>query len=716
MNKLIKFDKPFNVLKPPEQGLNVPIKLWLSEIGENALEQLYNVARLPFIFKHLAVMPDSHLGFGMPIGGVAATQGYIIPNAVGVDIGCLDCDSEYLTQSGWKKMSEWRGEEILQYNKNTDMANFVMPSNYIVDDCDLFFHLKSKKGIDQMLSEDHKILYWHGYKNRGYIIRDHITSDFVEKHNSLKKGMQGGIKTTFNLDSEKSMDLTEQEIRIMVMISADGSIRKRKTVPNKVEIHLKKKRKIKRAKTLLEEAGISFKLSPLKDNSTNITFISPLSTKDLSIFWSASKDQLQIIADECLNWDGHKGDHHFYSTTSKNNADLIQFAFATNGIRCGIYNVPSPPDKNWSECYNVYLTKNQIVNIPRSKIKKVSSVDGKKYCFTVPSGYFIARRNGKIFITGNCGMASIRTNIRHLDIDTRKKIMGDIRRLVPVSYKHHKTPQEGMPDWTHSSLVGTVIDTEYESAKRQLGTLGGGNHFIELQMGSDGFVYIMIHSGSRNLGKKVADHYNKLAVELNEKWFSQVPKKYELAFLPLFDAPGQNYLNEMNYCVRFAAASRALMMSRVREAVSNHVEDVIFYYFDLVDVAHNYARMENHFGTNVMVHRKGATAAYTDQLGVIPGSQGTSSYVVRGKGNRDSFMSCSHGAGRVLGRKQAQKTLNLEDEIKMLDDQGIIHGIRKKDHLEEATGAYKDIKDVMKHQENLVDIIVELKPLAVVKG
>jgi tRNA-splicing ligase RtcB len=117
-----------------------------------------------------------------------------------------------------------------------------------------------------------------------------------------------------------------------------------------------------------------------------------------------------------------------------------------------------------------------------------------------------------------------------------------------------------------------------------------------------------------------------------------------------------------------------------------------------------------------MVHRKGATAAYKDQLGIIPGSQGTSSFIVRGKGNRESFMSCSHGAGRVIGRKQAKKDLNLEDEIKILDDQGIIHGIRNTEDLEEAVSAYKDINDVMNHQKKLVSIVMELKPIAVIKG
>jgi tRNA-splicing ligase RtcB len=126
--------------------------------------------------------------------------------------------------------------------------------------------------------------------------------------------------------------------------------------------------------------------------------------------------------------------------------------------------------------------------------------------------------------------------------------------------------------------------------------------------------------------------------------------------------------------------------------------------------------MENHFGHNVMVHRKGATLATEETIGIIPGSQGTKSYIVKGKGNRDSFNSCSHGAGRTMGRKDAERRLNLEEEIKKLDDQGIIHAIRGVHDLDEASGAYKDISIVMENQKDLVNILVELTPLGVIKG
>jgi len=224
----------------------------------------------------------------------------------------------------------------------------------------------------------------------------------------------------------------------------------------------------------------------------------------------------------------------------------------------------------------------------------------------------------------------------------------------------------------------------------------------------------MIHSGSRNLGYKVADYYNKLAIELNEKWHTKVPKKWQLAFLPLDTKEGQMYLAEMNYCVDFAFANRKLMMDRVKECVSEVCVDVE--YDEMINIAHNYAKMENHYGKNVIIHRKGATLARKGTIGIIPGSQGSSSYIVEGLGNPESFMSCSHGAGRRMSRTRAKNELDLAAEIKRMDDMGIVHGMRNQNNLDEATGAYKDIESVMLQQADLVKIKVKLQPLAVIKG
>lgn len=325
-----------------------------------------------------------------------------------------------------------------------------------------------------------------------------------------------------------------------------------------------------------------------------------------------------------------------------------------------------------------------------------------------------------------CGMSSMKTSLTEISKEDLKKIMGLIRQRIPVGFAHHKEKQDeslmpapnNLPKDSCNNICG-VINYEYFNALTQIGTLGGGNHFLEIQKGSDGHVWVMIHSGSRNLGKQVADHYNKIAVTLNEKWFSQVEKSKQLAFLPVDTKEAKMYMAEMNYCVDFAFANRKLMMERMQECFKEIIPDANIISFagdTIVNIAHNYARWENHFGQNVIVHRKGATSAKLGEIGIIPSSQGSKSYIVEGLGNTESFMSCSHGAGRRMGRKQAQRELNLEDEIKRMNEQGIIHGMRHVNDLDEAAGAYKNIETVMANQADLVKILIEFLPLAVIKG
>jgi len=324
-----------------------------------------------------------------------------------------------------------------------------------------------------------------------------------------------------------------------------------------------------------------------------------------------------------------------------------------------------------------------------------------------------------------CGMCAVNLGEVELPVEKLKKIMGGIRQAVPVGFKKHSKNQIGMPDgYIGGSDNLPVIHREYSNAQKSLGTLGGGNHFIEVQKdNATNHVWVMIHSGSRNLGLQVAKHYNKLAIEINERYHSQVLKAWQLAFLPIDSEEGTFYRAEMEHCIAFALANRDLMMKRVL-AVVEDVTGVTTTNLPIINIAHNYATMEHHFGENVMVHRKGATKAYLGQLGIIPGSQGSKSYIVRGRGHELSFKSCSHGAGRRMSRTAAikgvdddgKKLLDLEEQQELLNSMGVIHSVRGAKDLDEAPGAYKDIGKVMANQTELVDIVVELSPLAVIKG
>jgi tRNA-splicing ligase RtcB (3'-phosphate/5'-hydroxy nucleic acid ligase) len=357
-----------------------------------------------------------------------------------------------------------------------------------------------------------------------------------------------------------------------------------------------------------------------------------------------------------------------------------------------------------------------IANLPHAA-RHVAIMPDCHQGFGMPIGGVLATRGvvipNAVGVDIGCGMCVHRTSLTQISRRDLVRVVEDIKKSIPVGFRHHKQPRPaGLLPAVDSSLP--VAERELGNAAFQLGTLGGGNHFIELQKGSDGYIWIMVHSGSRNLGKQVADHYYKKASLLNKTAYSGLKIPVQLAHLPLDSDEGQLYLREMEFCVKFAFASRKLMMDTVSGIIGDHFAGVSFSGF--INIAHNYASREVHFGEQLIVHRKGATSARKGELCIIPGSQGSNSFIAKGKGNPESFESCSHGAGRVMGRKEAQRTLNLLEEKGKLDKKGIIHSVLSKKDLDEASGAYKNINLVMKLQEDLVEITTELHPLAVVKG
>ena len=340
--------------------------------------------------------------------------------------------------------------------------------------------------------------------------------------------------------------------------------------------------------------------------------------------------------------------------------------------------------------------------------------------YGMPIGGVIATENvvipNAVGVDIGCGMRFIEANIKssELNDDFKTEIYSRIKEDIPVGFKKHNEPQEWSMfnhcAWNDNNILGKNL----ENAKISLGTLGGGNHFIEMQENDKGNICFMIHSGSRNLGKQICDYYNKIAKYYNKRYYSSVPENYDLAFLAVDSINGHEYLDAMNIALKFAKENRNQMMIRIKVIFNNLFPKmkVVFEH----DIHHNYVALENHYEKNVYVHRKGSTRARKDEIGIIPGSQGTSSYIVKGLGNPKSFMSCSHGAGRKMSRKKARENLNLESEIASLNKAGVKHNITKVNDLDEAPSAYKNIDIVMEEQKDLVEIIQKLKPLLVVKG
>ena len=310
-----------------------------------------------------------------------------------------------------------------------------------------------------------------------------------------------------------------------------------------------------------------------------------------------------------------------------------------------------------------------------------------------------------------CGICAVPTSLKSLTKKQLKQILQKIRSQIPLGFKHHSQPQV----WKGFEKAPQIpiIQQELAKARYQLGTLGGGNHFMEIQNGSDGKIWLMLHSGSRNFGLKIARQFLQKAKKHCSQKNYKLPTA-DLAYLPLESKNAQDYLQAMNFALQFAKSSRFAMLEKMKNSVLNVIPNVEF--CKVINIHHNYVSQEKHYRQQVMVHRKGATSAHKDQLGIIPGSQGAKSYIVRGKGNPEAFMSCSHGAGRTMSRRQARKQLNLAEERKKLQKQGIIHSLKSPKDLDEATSAYKNIDQVMQDQQDLVDIVVELTPLGVIKG
>jgi tRNA-splicing ligase RtcB len=339
--------------------------------------------------------------------------------------------------------------------------------------------------------------------------------------------------------------------------------------------------------------------------------------------------------------------------------------------------------------------------------------------FGMPIGGVIACKDAivpnAVGVDIGCGMCAVQTDlpVSSIDADTVRTVLNRIRGLVPMGFDHHKHTQ----DWNGFDKAPDVaiIQQELDSARKQLGTLGGGNHFIEIQAGNDGHVWLMIHSGSRNFGYKIAGEYHEKALSYCQQHTFELPDK-DLAFLPMDKRWAEEYKTAMDYALEFAAENRQRMKLVCQEQMQAETRCG---FLQEINIHHNFAAQETHYGRTLVVHRKGATRANKGQIGIIPGSMGSSSYIVSGRGNPDSFLSSSHGAGRVMGRNDANRRLTY-DEVKQAM-KGIVfdtwpRGRKGKIDLSEAPQAYKDIDAVMEAQKDLVDVKVKLRPLGVVKG
>jgi tRNA-splicing ligase RtcB len=316
-----------------------------------------------------------------------------------------------------------------------------------------------------------------------------------------------------------------------------------------------------------------------------------------------------------------------------------------------------------------------------------------------------------------CGMAAIKLPFTGDRVEGKlKKIRQDIEASIPVGFNENKTIEKSVTNWQgwrdFSDLHRGVRDLENKAVK-QLGSLGGGNHFIELCLDTEDNLWLMLHSGSRHIGNKLAEcHINtgKKLAKLADLKLPDPDLAYFIAGTAEFDA----YWRDLQWAQDYAQFNRDVMMARFKQIIERHltggkeIKPLLS-----VNCHHNYAEKEMHFGEEVYVTRKGAVRARTEDYGIIPGSMGAKSFIVKGKGNHDSYCSCSHGAGRLMSRTKAKKQFTVEDLIEQT--KGI--ECRKDDRvIDEIPSAYKPIEQVMAQQTDLVEVVATLKQIICVKG
>jgi tRNA-splicing ligase RtcB len=327
-----------------------------------------------------------------------------------------------------------------------------------------------------------------------------------------------------------------------------------------------------------------------------------------------------------------------------------------------------------------------------------------------------------------CGMMAVKTSL------SASQLPDDLRPLrlaIEAAVPHGRTARGGANDrgaygeppartlaaWADLQPGYEAILARHPSAAlamrvNQLGTLGTGNHFIELCLDEAGAVWVMLHSGSRGVGNRIGSYFIERAKVEMRRWFVNLPDE-DLAYLPQGSELFDDYLHAVAWAQAYAAANRELMMHATIEALRATGLPEFTAHLEAVNCHHNYVSFEHHYGANVIVTRKGAVRARAGELGIIPGSMGAKSFIVRGKGNPESFTSCSHGAGRSMSRTRAKKTFTLADHAAATVG---VECRKDADVIDETPGAYKAIDDVMAAQADLVEIVYTLKQIVCVKG
>ncbi|OLT57686.1 RtcB family protein [Moorena bouillonii] len=598
-----------------------PVLSWANHsLAAQETQMAKNVASLPFVFKHVALMPDVHLGKGSLVGSVIATKDAILPAAVGVDIGCFTGDT---------------------------LVPLVDGKSYT---------------LEALASSQREIIVY-SCTQTGKIVAAKATAKLTRRNQLLLKVV---------LDNSQEIKCTLDH-RFMLR---DGSYLEARDLKPGTSLMPFYSQTDKDGYTLIQQP-----YSGRWQKADGIISATDIPTTDIpATEWLESQ-----LSGRVPSFPGHRTviDHHI----DHHNVDPAEHR------------------------------SSNLVGGANHKVVKILPVQERQdvYCLTVPEYHNFALTAG-VFVH-NCGMSAIKTPFVAEQLEGKlKKIRLEIEAAIPVGFNENKDIEKPVVNWQgwrdFKELHPGVQRLDGKSMK-QLGSLGGGNHFIELCLDTENQVWLMLHSGSRHIGNQLAKCHINTAKELAKLAHTKLPDRdlaYFVAGTPEFAA----YWRDLQWAQNYARYNRDIMMARFKRIVEKHLAGgKSFKPLLSVNCHHNYAEKEMHFSEEVYVTRKGAVRARTDDYGIIPGSMGAKSFIVKGKGNHDSYCSCAHGAGRLMSRTKAKKQFTIDDLVEQTKG---VECRKDKDVIDEIPGAYKPIDQVMANQSDLVEVVATLKQVVCVKG
>lgn len=713
------------IVRYTEQGN--PVKVWASHLDTNAWTQAQSFADMSFVHpKGLALMPDVHFGKDVPVGSVLPTVGAIVPAAVGTDIGCFTGDTQVV---------------LADDSKNHTMASLVNKEFYVFA-CNSDGHIEVAAATCVKTRSNATLV--KVYLDNGEIIRCTPDHQFMMRDGSYKEA--------------KDLEATSSLMPLYSQIDKDGYFLIKQN---------KSGESWQRAHWVVARSGLMGEIPGYEDDKTiihhrdfirtnnrveNLEFMSSRahsryhsSLVERNTFWQSKQfeeNRIKAIKDKANTEEGYK----YYSERCTKN--ILQYmkerpehfknAVKDNGKRGKktliAYNTSQKGIEKSKEIANrMYVCEicganikspiglhNHRKNIHQCnhKVMKVEFIEEKEdvYCLKVPGLNNFALAAG-VFVH-NCGMVAVRLNVNAKQLpDHLAKVRRLIERRVPLSAggRHKEIPQHILQAWNPLAQGHKWLEEQHPRAFRpkameQLGTLGSGNHFIEVCLDESQQVWVMLHSGSRGAGSGVGQYFIDEALRRARLDGSAING---LGWLREEDPLFADYVQAVEWAQQFASINRQCMMHAAIEGLSEALGRPVEPTMHAVNCHHNYIAREKHYGGDVWVTRKGAIRAQKGDLGIIPSAMGQESFIVEGLGETSSFCSCSHGAGRVMSRSAAQGRFTAKDlraqttGVECRKDRSVV---------DEIPSAYKPIKRVMEDQRDLVVVKHRIKAVVCIKG